>query len=124
MSPVVESMDEGATVFGYTVSDLQSDVTVSGNRILGTLKYIDSGSLADVWGEGYFLALNFDDIPQNATVKVGLDPSQGSGLVELDEDHAGVFKITNKSAQKFVMETTVSGKTQRLTYNLSDLVLA
>lgn len=117
-------MDEGATVFGYTVSDLQSDVTVTGNRILGTLKYIDSGSLADVWGEGYFLALNFDDIPAGATVKVGLDPSQGSGLVELDEDHAGVFKITNKSAQKFVMETTVSGKTQRLTYNLSDLVLA
>lgn len=117
-------MDEGATVFGYTVSDLQSDVTVSGNRILGTLKYIDSGSLADVWGEGYFVALNFDDIPQNATVKVGLDPSQGSGLVELDADHAGVFKVTNKSTQKFVMETTVSGKTQRLTYNLSDLVLA
>ena len=116
-------MDEGATVFGYTVSDIQSDVTVSGNRILGTLKFIDSGSLADVWGEGYFLALNFDDIPVGATVKVGLDPSQGSGLVELDEDHAGVFKITNKSAQKFVMETTVAGKTQRLTYNLSDLVL-
>lgn len=117
-------MDEGDTVFGYTVSDLQSDVTVSGNRILGTLKYISTGSLPAVWGEGYFVALNFDDIPAGATVKVGLDPSQGSGLVELDADHAGVFKITNKSTQKFVMETTVAGKTQRTVLNLSDLVLA
>lgn len=116
-------MDSGDTVFGYTVSDLQSDVTISGNRILGSLKNITTGSLPAVWGEGHFLALNFADIPANATVKVGLDPSMGSGLVELDEDHAGVFKITNKSTQKFVMETTVSGKTQRTVLNLSDLVL-
>ncbi len=34
---------------------------------------------------------------------VGLEPSQGSGLVELinDPDKNGVFKITDKNTQKF-----------------------
>ena len=33
---------------------------------------------------------------------VGLEPSQGSGLVEClsDPDHNGVFKITDKNSQK------------------------
>lgn len=72
--------------------------------ITGTLKYIDSGVLADDWGAGNFLALKWSDIDERATsLKVGLEPSQGTGLVEAidDPDRNGVFKITDKDTQIF-----------------------
>ena len=113
-------------MFGHTVSDLQSDVAVTGNKITGTLKYTDTGALPDYWGAGYFLALKFSNAdPHAESLKVGLDPSEGSGLVELDEDMNAVMKITDKDEQKFV--TLVSdgptGNATRTEYDLSELVL-
>jgi len=57
------------------------------------------------------------------SVKVGLDPSQGSGLVELlgDPDMNGVFKITNKDTQTFVVEKSDGITTTRQVYDLSGL---
>lgn len=114
-------------MFGYNVSDLQdADVTVNGSKITGTLKYVDSGELASYWGAGNFLALKFDDIDADATsVMVGLDPSEGSGLVEIinDPDKNGAFKITNKDTQKFKVVQTVGEKTLTQTFDLSGLTL-
>lgn len=102
---------------------MQTNVTIVDRNIYGTLHKLTSGALVTTWGEGYFLALDFSNIPNGATVKVGLDPSQGSGYVELDEDHNGVFKITDKSAQKFKVLTTLNGVTKTDTYRLNNLVL-
>lgn len=115
-------------MFGYHVSDLQNnDVTVTDGKIAGTLKYIDEGSLADTWGAGNFVALKFTDLDADAvSVKVGLDPSQGSGLVEIidDPDKNGAFKVTNKNTQKFkVVQETEDGRTLTQTFDLSELVL-
>ena len=114
-------------MFGYHVSDLQnSDVAVNGSKITGTLKYVADGELADYWGAGNFLALKFDDIDADATsVMVGLDPSEGSGLVEIinDPDKNGAFKITNKNTQKFKVVQTVGDRTLTQTFDLSGLTL-
>ena len=70
------------------------------------------------------MCLKFSDVPEGATsVKVGLDPSQGSGLVELlgDPDMNGVFKITDKDVQKFKIITTNGYKTNVQTFDLSGL---
>lgn len=78
------------------------------------------------WGAGNFLALKFSDIPATATsVKVGLEPSQGSGLVELinDPDKNGVFKITNKFVQKFKVVTTDGTETTEQLFDLSGLTI-
>lgn len=110
-----------ASYWGTAVSDMQSDIAVSGNKITGTLKYVDTGALATDWGAGNFLALKFT-VPEQATsCKVGLDPSEGSGLVELDEDKDGVFKITNNETQKFVIVTTDGVHTLRQEFSLADL---
>ena len=53
---------------------------------------------------------------------VGLDPSQGSGLVELDNDKDGVFKVTNKETQRFVIVTTDGEYTLRQEFDLSELI--
>ena len=113
-------------MFGVPVSDIQDDdVAVEGDAITGTLKYISTGTLADTWGAGNFIALKFINKDSDVVkVMVGLDPSQSSGLVELDEDMNGVFKITDKDAQKFVVEA-YDAKNQKVVkeYDLSGLTL-
>lgn len=100
----VEAENGSTTIFGRKVSTMQSGITVANGAITGTLKYIASGAIADDWGPGNFICLKFPDADLSTTVvKVGLNPSQGSGLVELDSDKNGVFKVTDKSAQQFVV---------------------
>lgn len=110
-------------LFGVKVSDMQSDIAISGGAITGTLKYLSgSNAITDVWGEGNFICLKFPDADiENSTVKVGLEPSAGSGLVELDPDKNGVFKITDKLSQKFVVQITKDGETVVQRYDLSGL---
>lgn len=102
---------------------MQSDITISGSTITGTLKYLSGeNAITQVWGEGNFICLKFPDADiENTTVRVGLEPSRGSGLVELDPDKNGVFKITDKLRQKFCVEMTVNGETVVQRYDLSGL---
>ena len=99
-------------------------------KITGTLKHVSSGALVDTWGPGNFIALKFtadeDDTTAGATKYfVGLNPSEGSGLVQLDSDMDGVFKVTDKDRQWFVVETSNADGTHvtRQTYDLSGLTL-
>lgn len=120
--------EAGETDFwGTTAAQMQSGVSVSGNKITGTLTKLTSGQLVTDWGEGYFLALKFSNIDADATsVKVGLLPSVSSGLAEIinDPDKNGVFKITDKDVQKFkVVQSNANGKTTQL-FDLSGLVLS
>ena len=108
------------------VSDIQTGVVVNGNKITGTLKYLTEGAIAGYWGAGNFLALKFaNPDPKATSIKVGLDPSQGSGLVELlgDPDFNCVAKITNKATQKFKIVTTDGTKTTTQLFDLSGLTL-
>ncbi len=113
-------------MFGTLVSDMQSNVKIVNKAITGTLKYLDEGSLPTTWGAGNFLALKFnaDDWSAYTSVKVGLDPSQSSGLVEIlnDPDKNGAFKITSTS-QKFKVVATDGTNTKIQTYDLSGLTL-
>ena len=80
---------------------------VSGGAITGKLKYYDDDtkSLVQEWGEGYFIAVGFDDFSTGLTyanVKVGLYPSTGSGLVTLDSDKDAVMKIDPALHQQII----------------------
>ena len=122
--PVFISPEDGTSVFwGHTVSDLQEDIAVADGAITGKLKYVDSGTLAHDWGAGYFIALKFLPAGDTDSIRVGLDPSVSSRLVELDEDMNGVFKITDKSRQRFVVETEVGRDVIRQSFDLSGLTL-
>lgn len=106
---------------------MQDGVFVQGKNIVGTLKYIDGGiaQSGPLAGSGNFLALKFDGDWSNYTsVEVGLEPTQGTGLVGIlsDPDKNGVFKITSKNQKlKIVASNSTSSKTE--TYNLSGLTL-
>lgn len=111
-----------ASYWGTAVSAMQSNIAIADGKITGTLKYLDEGQLVTDWGAGNFMALKFT-VPDGATsCKVGLDPSVSSGLVELDEDKDGVFKVTDNETQKFIIVTTDGTHTLRQEFDLSELV--
>lgn len=134
MSTVMEDVtvepEDGDTVDPWNseikVSDFQSDVIVSDNKITGKLKFVKgglapSGTLA---GDGYFMALKFSDVDATATSKkVGLVPSAGSGLVELDEDMNVFVKISDKENQIFEVLITDGTRKGIQKFDLSELTL-
>lgn len=95
------------------------------SAITGTLKYLSTGQLVTDWGAGNFLALDFNGIDTTGltSLKVGLEPSEGSGLVEVlgDDEMLGVFKVTDKDAQVFKLVATNGAHTAIKTYDLSGL---
>ena len=126
-SPTASPMDQSADLWGTPVSDVQgTDLAVGTNAITGTLKNVTSGALADRWGAGHFLAIQISDIDSSATsVKIGMYPSQGSGLIEIidDPDKSGVFKVTDKNSQVFRTVITDGTRTTTKDYNLAGLVM-
>ena len=112
---------------GIKVKDMQDGVVVNGNKITGKLFKLTEGALVERWGEGYFVALQFSgaDDASVTSCMVGMNPSYGSGLVELkgDPDQNGAFKLTNKT-QCFEIHQTVGGNVAVQQYDLTGLVLA
>lgn len=102
---------------------MQSSISVANGAITGTLKYMgEDNAITQVWGAGNFLCLKFADADiENQTVKVGLNPSVSSGLVELDADKNGIFKVTDKMHQKLVVLQIKDGVSQLTSYDLSGL---
>lgn len=106
---------------------MQTNLSVANGKIKGTLTKLTSGSLVDTWGEGYFVAVKFSNFSSGLTysdVKVGLVPSVSSGLVTLDADCNGVFKVTDKYTQKFVIIQEKDGARLAEYYKLDELTLS
>ena len=122
----VEPMDGTDTVFGHTVSNLQTGLFIGNGKIVGTLLYVSSGTLATDWGAGNFMALKFDgDAFAHAQhIYVGMNPTVGSGLVDVigDPDKNGVFKVTNK-VQNFVVVIDYGTYSETMEFDLSGLTL-
>lgn len=109
-------------MWGTPVSDMQTGVTVSGQSITGTLKYLDSGVPAEYWGAGNFLNLKFTKDSDATSIKVGLTNSRGSGLVELDEDMNAMMKISDKNTQQLKVVQSRTGEEKTWMFDLSGLV--
>lgn len=118
-------------VFGKAVSDLQTSIAISDEgAITGTLKYVTGYtgySQSPELQSGNFLALTLadNDFSEYTSVKVGLDPSEGSGLVEIrnDPDHNVVARIADATTQKFVIVASNYFGSVTQEYDLSDLTI-
>lgn len=113
------------SIFEVSVSDLQSGLSISADgKITGTLKYLSGdNAITNVWGPGNFMYLKFT-LPEGVTysdVKVGIVPSEGSGLVTLDADLDGIMKVTDKDKQMFKMRVEKNGQIYEEGYDLSGL---
>lgn len=127
---VVESDAAGSTYpwTDKTPADFQSDVVVNGDSVSGTLKFMEGGlaTSGPLAGDGYFLALKYSAPAASVTsLKVGLVPSEGTGLVEAigDTDRNVVMKITDKDNQRFTLIQTDGTHTNKQVFALDKLVL-
>lgn len=107
---------------------MQSNVNVKNGKITGTLNFIEGGlaSSGPLAGDGNFLALKFGATWDNySSVKVGLDPSSETGLVEIktDPDKNGVFKISANTQKFKVVATATNGDVMTEIFSLADLEL-
>lgn len=124
-NPVTVAAATKESYWGTTVASMQTGLTVADGKITGTLHKLTSGQLVTDWGEGYFMALKFTKNNAAATtINVGLKPSVSSGLLPLDADMDGVFKVTNKDDQVFVVSCTDGEVVFEQDYDLSELVLS
>lgn len=108
------------------VSDIQENIVVGEDTITGTLKFVKGGIAPSgiLAGDGYFLALKFSEVDASATSKkVGLVPSEGSGLVELDADMNVFMKISDKETQVFEVVITDGTRKGVQKFDLSQLIL-
>ena len=112
-----------------TPSDFQSNVAVVGDKVTGELAFMEGGlsPSGPLSGDGYFLALKYSNLASGLTyanVKVGLEPSMGTGMVTLDSDLDSVMKITNKDSQKLkVVQSDNAGHKNIQYFSLKDLTL-
>lgn len=121
MTPTPSSVD----LWGNDSGDLQENIVISDGNITGTLKKLTSGALVDKWGEGYFIALTMTNIDSDTLYTMaGLNPSVSSGMLKLDADNTGVWKITNKTTQKFEVIQYTQYSSCKQVFNLSGLTLA
>lgn len=103
---------------------MQSGVTVSGNRVTGTLYKQTSGQIVTDWGEGYFIGLHFTPDSDATKTQVGLRPSMGSGPATLEEDGLAMFKLTNISEQRIKVVSTRPGEEKVWFFELDGLTLS
>lgn len=103
---------------------MQSGVTVSGNKITGTLYKQTTGQIVTDWGQGYFIGLAFTPDSDATVCKVGLSPSSGSGLVALDPDNLAMFKLTDITSQRLKVVQSRAGEEKTWLFDLSGLTLS
>ena len=130
MDDVTVEPEAGTTVSPWDatkkVSDMQENIVVGEDKITGTLKFIKGGIAPSgiLAGDGYFMALKFSDVDASATSKkVGLVPSAGSGLVELDSDMNAFMKISDINSQIFEVVITDGTRSGVQKFDLSGLEL-
>ena len=103
---------------------MQTGVTVSGNSITGTLHKQTSGQIVTDWGQGYFVGLKFTPDTDATVTRVGLVPTQGSGMQALDSDNLAIFKLTDITTQKLRVVSSRPGEEKEWMFDLSHLTLA
>lgn len=114
-------------VYGAKVNTLQKEMAVSDGAITGILKFIQGGLAPSGYlsGDGNFMALKFENAGSEK-IEVGLVPSQGSGMVTLEEDGICVFKVAGiyqEQQQVLKVVTTENGTTKTQTFDISELTL-
>lgn len=116
--------------YDHLTSEYQSNIQVKGGKVTGTLKFVEGGLAASgpLSGDGYFLALSIydNDFTGLTSVKVGLKPSAGTGLVEIlnDPDKVVVMKLEDPKKQKFKVVQNRTGYNENTqVFDLSKLKL-
>lgn len=115
-------------IYNVDVSDIQGEnAAIVGNTLLkGTSKWLPAGNqISDYWGAGNFFAVDISAADWSAftSVKIGLEPTQGSGPQPVTQNDDAVFKIDDPQRQKLVITATNGTYTDRQEIALNGITL-
>ena len=68
---------------------MQTNLAVADGAITGTLKYLSTGSIPAVWGEGNFMALKFTS-DGTVTLKVAVDMDKMQAIYTVEDTGSGI----------------------------------
>lgn len=120
---VVSPEDDGGSAYSVPVSELQKGISITGNKISGTLMQKDNFTgFSKSDNSGYFLVLKVE-YPEDAEVKFTLEGGSTKDKKFPKNDHQLVVKISSKDTQKLKIDITKGGKTGSITYDLTGLTL-
>lgn len=113
---------EGSSVWNKQATDLQSGITINGNRISGTLNYVTNyGAFGGDEKNGNFIALRVNR-PAGSTVKAKVVGGT-HGEMTVDSDNLIVARIT-ATTQKIKLTATLDNTpSYSVEYDLSGLIL-
>ena len=100
------NVSDSVDLFGKVASDLQTGITITGDDITGTLKYISDYSSAFGPGEddGNYICLHFAANLSGATITATI-----ANPVTLDEDGILVGRIRDKDSQTITVVASKPG---------------
>ena len=109
---VTADIPSSTDLFGKSVTDLQENAVVRGNKVFGTVKYIADYSAAgygDGEDSGNYLVLHCavpgeDDVTITSELVGGVH-----GPVTLDDDGIVITRITNKNTQTIKVTASKDG---------------
>lgn len=115
-------MNNDAAPYGKTVSELQSNIKISGNTISGTLNYVTGYTGfngADTTEQsGNFLAIDLSATPFPNPCTVELVGGKKGPVALTSDDHFRVFRVTSNAQS---IKLTANGGVK--TFSLTGLVL-
>lgn len=120
----VSALDDTVDLWGNVASDFQTGVTITGDRITGTLIKSTNSVMARDWGEGWFICLKFSNFPAGTdSCYAGIYPSQSSGAGDVysDSDHAIIAKVNDRKQQRIKVTTTAGTKAITQWFDISGL---
>ena len=112
-------MSNEEDAYGKTVSELQSNIKISGTAISGTLNYVTGytgfNGADPTEQKGNFLALDFSAEPFPSPCTVELVGGKKGPVNLTAGDHFCVFRITSNSTQSIKLTANGGSKTFTLT---------
>lgn len=112
-------------LFGLSVDDLQSELDVGDDAIVGTLNYVSDYSTAFPAGEdsGNYMVLHAEADVEGAVITAEL-VNGVHGPTTLDADGLCIFRVTDKDSQKVKIVASKDGYTSDVKeFDLTGLTL-
>ena len=109
-----------SSIYGVTMNEVQSDVVAHKKSITGTSKYLESVNTFDMSLGHHFLILHITSTDAD-TIKASMEPSQTSGLVELDASGVVLFQMKDDQSQKVKIVLTKNGVDTVKLYNIGNM---
>ncbi len=101
-------------VYGKNVSDLQ-DVTLQGDKVNGTLNYIEAYDEFEEGAEGNFLAIEVEEAKSGDTVTVELSDPEKKGTVTLNASDSILVSKIHSNTQTITLKNGEATKILNLT---------